>query len=189
MKTQAFFSTLLLLLLLSACSLFDRDRPVPEPQLPPLTNEGANTFGCRIDGEVWVARSNHILFPKISGSFGAKAFYVTGQQYDSKDSIKESISFRIEEISKPDTFYLGDWQRDFPASNGGYTDFISGADYYTRGFGTGSYSGQVVITSMDTTPRAANRHIAGIFWFTASDTVRQKTIEITEGRFDFRLPQ
>jgi hypothetical protein len=176
-------------LFLSSCFLFDNDRPVPEQQLPPITNEGANTFGCRINGEVWVARSSHILFPKISGSFGAKTFYVTGQQYNSKDSINEVISFRIEDIAQPDTFYMGDWRRDFPASNGGFIDFLSGSEYYTRGFDTNSYSGKVVITSMDTTPRAANRHIAGIFWFTAMDTINQELVDISEGRFDFRLPQ
>lgn len=32
----------------------DKQNDCPELRLPPLTTEGLNTFGCLIDGEVWV---------------------------------------------------------------------------------------------------------------------------------------
>jgi|AntRauTorckE5430_2_1112549.scaffolds.fasta_scaffold10747_1 hypothetical protein len=32
----------------------DKPNDCPELELPPLTTEGRNTFGCKIDGEVWV---------------------------------------------------------------------------------------------------------------------------------------
>jgi hypothetical protein len=44
-----FFS---LTLLLGACELFPEAEP--ENVLPPITQEGANTFGCKVNGEVWL---------------------------------------------------------------------------------------------------------------------------------------
>lgn len=32
----------------------DKQKNCPELELPPLTTEGRNIFGCKIDGEVWV---------------------------------------------------------------------------------------------------------------------------------------
>jgi len=36
--------------------------PDPEPELPPITHEGKNTFGCLVNGKVWVA--------EVDGGFG-----------------------------------------------------------------------------------------------------------------------
>ena len=36
----------------------DKQNNCPELKLPPLTTEGLNTFGCKIDGEIWVPHTD-----------------------------------------------------------------------------------------------------------------------------------
>lgn len=53
--------TLCLALLLSNCSKEnDPEPPVLRDQLPPLTQTGAYTFGCLLNGEVWIPKSYSI---------------------------------------------------------------------------------------------------------------------------------
>jgi hypothetical protein len=44
-----------MLIITVACSS-DDDEPSPESQLPPITQTGENTFGCLIDGKLFVPR-------------------------------------------------------------------------------------------------------------------------------------
>ena len=51
-----------------------KDPPIPEPTepvMPPLTHQGLNTFGCYIDGELFVANEGESVWsiPPVSGSF------------------------------------------------------------------------------------------------------------------------
>jgi len=49
--------TILLILLFSVFLLnakCKKDKPDPPAVLPPITQEGKNTFGCKVNGEVWV---------------------------------------------------------------------------------------------------------------------------------------
>lgn len=51
MKTKLILLLLLLTPLLYSCeSIFGED----EPELPPITTTGEDTFGCKIDGKVFV---------------------------------------------------------------------------------------------------------------------------------------
>lgn len=45
----------------------DPDDPTQQDQLPPITQTGAYTFGCLLDGEVWVPKhySNSIVNPPV----------------------------------------------------------------------------------------------------------------------------
>ena len=56
-------------------------------KLPPITQTGANTFGCLVDGKAWLPNGSK---PQIGGpniqvyvdpTFQGGAFYVTGHQY------------------------------------------------------------------------------------------------------------
>ncbi len=42
------------ILITSLCSLQCRKYEGPPTELPPITQEGKNTFGCKIDGKIWV---------------------------------------------------------------------------------------------------------------------------------------
>ena len=70
MKTQS----LLLLTLAFLAFSCKKDPPIPEPTepvMPPLTHQGLNTFGCYIDGELFVANEGESVWsiPPVSGSF------------------------------------------------------------------------------------------------------------------------
>ncbi|MGD9977859.1 MAG: hypothetical protein AB7S54_07985 [Bacteroidales bacterium] len=62
-------SILLLVLITTLCSgmMCECEDETNEPQLPPETITGANTFGCLVNGEVW--RNGGIPFPYSSIDF------------------------------------------------------------------------------------------------------------------------
>src|SRR5687768_7246469 len=50
-----FFIPALFIIALFCCSLKCRkDKDKPPATLPPMTQEGKNTFGCKVNGEIWV---------------------------------------------------------------------------------------------------------------------------------------
>ncbi len=192
MKTLAFFSALLLLLSLSGCSLLDRnqDRPVPEPELPPITNEGANTFGCKIDGEVYIGRSPASLAfsrPGVVATFGQKTLNITTNMVN--DTSDQGFDLGISNLIAADTFWIEDKSSPVPfkASAGGRYIDMRDRGYFK--YSTWLNSGYVVITSMDTTYRSENRHVAGVFDFYVRDEADStRILHVSDGRFDVRLP-
>ena len=50
---QVMATCLLFIGLLGLCTGCQKDEAVPKPDLPPLTTEGKNTFGCYINGVPW----------------------------------------------------------------------------------------------------------------------------------------
>ena len=201
MKTLAFFSALLLLLLSSSgCSLFDRDRqPVPEPELPPITNEGANTFGCRIDGEVYIPRTPWAASfsgrPNIVNSYGILSdrdrFFVATNNIDREDSIDQTMDIILERLVVGDTLWLGTNDGAYPPL---YTERYASFRNKTQSqrFATWSedsltYSGYVVLSGLHYEYDGNPRFVAGTFAFTARNADSTQFIEVTDGRFDVRL--
>ena len=71
LKKIILLSTAFVFLLLSCKKeSFTQNEP-EEPDLPPLTHTGANTFGCYIDGVPFVANKGGSMWsiPPVSGSF------------------------------------------------------------------------------------------------------------------------
>ena len=201
MKTLAFFSTLLLLLLLSGCSLFDRnrDRPVPEPELPPITNEGANTFGCRIDGEAYIPRSPLAAAlsgrPNIVNSYGILSdrdrFFVATNNIDREDSIDQTMDIILERLVVGDTLWLGTDDGAYPPlyteRYASFIDFTEDSYFETWSDDSLTYSGYVVLSGLHYEYDGNPRFVAGTFAFTARNADSTQFIEVTEGRFDVRL--
>ena len=80
-------TTLLSIIALSSCVWSCNDKesdpdpipspPVTEEQLPPITTTGAGTFGCKVNGKVWVAKSNKTGWPPTYASINKAAQYLT----------------------------------------------------------------------------------------------------------------
>ena len=84
------------LLLLALCSIFasckkdkiTNSQLAESEKLPPITQTGANTFGCLVNGIAWLPNgtkpqsggSNIELY--VDPTFQGGAFYVTGHQYN-----------------------------------------------------------------------------------------------------------
>src|SRR5688500_14167723 len=58
----------------------DPPAPPPEPTLPPITQTGENTFGCRIDGEVWL-RGGSGFAPILSADFYHNGINILAANY------------------------------------------------------------------------------------------------------------
>ena len=99
-NTVFIFPALLLLIFTLSCCKEDPPKP-SEEVLPPLTHEGKNTFGCKINGVNWVAKTP----PSIGGPtplYGtykdpSGAVYLNAVRKDNDNNIYEIIKIFIVE--------------------------------------------------------------------------------------------
>ena len=135
--------------------------------LPKATQEGKNTFGCLLDGQVFLPTHSHNIFQPVTplqGYFyrrvlGIKAYGEQGQMY-----------LALRDAFRPGTYPLAETS----TGNYGSLDRSSGAFYTssTRG-------GSLILTRIDTVARV----MAGTFEFSALDR-SGGIITVTSGRFD-----
>ena len=172
----------LALLTLTQCSSC-KDGPGPNAQLPPATQEGKNTFGCRVNGQVFTPNGsvglndNFVVSYEpsatLGGNFNMQAFrYVNGS--------KETIQFSAGPIFQARTYSLD------LGSNDGSVNYFNRAlpnpcdRYYSYDM---SYrQGSLTLTRLD--------EQAGIIAGTFEVTIAKPgcdTIRITDGRFDYKL--
>lgn len=150
----------------------------PDPELPPLTHEGKNTFGCYIDNKPFVADVNFTIGgpTSVSGSFdeSSKELILQGTREDENEHL-DAVRF----IVFVDTG-VGIYEMySFGSELQGYIDY-SGQNciYYhdTLNYGT------VNITHLD----LSNNIISGTFSMSLINSkCNNSTIEVSDGRFDF----
>ena len=60
-----------------------------EEKLPPITEEGANTFGCLVDGEVWLPKGGNPLNPNFDVYYDEEYFHRVhiGMLHQTSDSL------------------------------------------------------------------------------------------------------
>ena len=157
----------------------------PASELPPLTQEGKNTFGCKVNGEIWVPYYKcggtgnpcgeiavDVYRTNISTSLPLSFSIAVGQ----KKSDNSLTAFVIETKMNQGIFVVGN-KIDSVIIN--YQKPV-GQLYYNYNY----YSKveKLEITKLDT----VNKIIAGIFEFTLYKSVTD-SIKITEGRFDLKF--
>ncbi len=148
------------------CSLSNCEKdPDPTPQLPPKTQEGKNTFGCLVNGQVWLPKGGGLLIG-LACDYSQGTLLINANNGNTDESIK--INLLINDTGMIEI-------------NGEQNQNI----YYRKGlnyFYADSLSiGYLTITKLDT----INKIIAGTFYF---DAVKNTTrYEIREGRFDLKL--
>jgi hypothetical protein len=81
----------------SFCSQCKKSSSSSQPVLPPITQTGANTFGCKINGQVWLP-----YYPCNSSAFGVELAYNFPSLYDTSVL---PIGFAINAGRKTDTGY------------------------------------------------------------------------------------
>ncbi len=164
-------------------------KDAPEAGLPPATQVGANTGGCLINGERFVATgwgSNNILsnaVPPLFGGFSFDSLYVielNGQFKGQNTSVK--LFFRSQ---KAGTYNLNKNTQPYPQRTALYA--LNHATYEASGaqsevyVTSARYTGQVQLTYANVQQGLS----AGTFEFTAaSQADPSKTVSITSGRFD-----
>lgn len=149
-----------------------------EDILPAATTEGLNTFGCKINGKVWIAngirndqgtaaKAIEVEFRQLN----AGTFYLfIHTNADTKDRVQLSLPKGVIGTNLLEDRY------DQP--------FAIYYDNNFRLFMTKSpNSGKIVITRLDT----VNGIVSGTFEFDGEFIVTKEKVTITEGRFDINM--
>ncbi len=170
-------SLIALLSIFAACKKDKTD----EEQLPPITQTGANTFGCLINGKIYIPKGfeqnkpnfNMIVDPGFNnGSLGIITFSKNG-------SSTARLSFGSDSIKSTGIYpiYLNS------RSSFNYSQDVDGNQQcLTIGKYTPSANGWIKIAIYD----LVNRIISGEFefQFTNPDCNIGEPIKVTQGRFD-----
>ena len=175
-KPRAVKSTTALLLLSDLLLLFGpkckKEKHIPQ-ELPPITQEGRNTFGCRVNGEIWVPYNCSSAHPCINAASVFPAippnmppFAVEISVYTMQDDNARSW-FQIATQTNIGISAAGDKKDSL------YIQFVKPGFPIYR-----CYSG-VTITKFD----QVNKILSGTFEGTLYNSV--DSLKITEGRFDY----
>ena len=160
------------------------------PTLPPITQTGANTFGCKINGQIMVPRDSK-KDPLMGGypygvEYGGNRFLNDNYDWiEAKDQVSDNnrgaIVFKLPNIN---TLGVGEYiikhvDGAFSVANPNivYMGAISKNGFYSSIEGTG----KITITRYD------EDIISGTFYCTLKNDYDPPNdiIEVTEGRFDF----
>jgi len=147
--------------------------------LPPITQEGKNTFGCLINGKVYLPKGfeqNHpsfemIVDPTFNGNLNVRTFR-------KENGVTQSFGFTCYSVIGIGTFELPG--QIYPL----YAKDINSNNCYYVSSNNNFRSGRVNITRYD----LANGIISGTFEFKLyDDQISCDTIYIKQGRFDKKL--
>jgi len=151
--------------------------------LPPATQTGANTFGCLVDGKVWIPTGGGVgsgVNPTRGGFFrdanGKLNIYIAANSYN------DNIDIYLKYITTVGTYYLNyntgvKPNIIFPESYGAY--FVNGQDYYVT---TTTHTGKVNITYAD----SIQGIVSGTFEMYLFQQSTGKIKHMTDGRFDYK---
>ena len=190
MNIRAFASLLAAVLSLTQCQ---KNGGYPDYPMPPVTQTGANTAGCYVDGHLWVA--NYYAPPVGSTSTPVGATWRNHHQKgpsiqvgmiktiaDESDVHNDTdISLTVAGVDRPGTYVL-DQAPAYP----GFPFNSAGSFFFTQKspvqkFVTGpGFTGKVVVTRLDTVARV----VSGTFEFTGRQDATGATVRVTGGQFD-----
>jgi len=167
--------------------------------LPDLTTEGKNTFGCKIDGQIFIPKQEIFGSPYTSPIL--KATYVYDEYYfngyylsifadneilqktiritliGGENSLLEGNTYPI--TVNQDNSIFGTYEHwGETIDNGDGTGFTPVYEFTTNAF----YIGELEILKLDT----ENKIISGTFWYDCKEINRDTISRITEGRFDLK---
>ncbi len=158
--------------LFTSCCKKDKDNDTtPVDVLPPITQEGKNTFGCLVDGKVWIPKAS---FPNssLTSSYQSNVFLLSA--YRNIDSTSYSINYS--------GYFFQQGNYHFDNILHGMTYTINSPSQFSIFNTDSSFNGNISILKLDT----VNGIIAATFYFDAIDTVTNEIVHITEGRFDVK---
>jgi len=185
MKTKHIIYASLFLLVLSVqhcqCKMDEiLPTPIPAPEvLPPVTTIGANTFGCYVDGKLWLPFGS-LMTPAIAGNIGGGYINISGARRHI-DEPSSTISIIINNGVHDTGLYKLSFISDSVGRVYYYYEIKPNYDsnlYYVDTFHIGSLH----ILRLD----SINHIMSGTFYFDAYNKYLNKTVKITDGRFDYR---
>ena len=158
--------TLSLLILAALLLSIKCDIEPPEPELPPITTTGENTFGCLINGELWLPKGSFPNVPALTADWNNGGFGINAnRKLDSDFSTIELGGFN----------FFGPQKLNLSGDTAHAYFFNNSCEYNRDSISVG----EINLTYLDT----INRIMSGTFWFKASASGCE-TFEVTDGRFD-----
>lgn len=197
---KLFFILVLTIALFTSCS---KDKDGKRAKLPAVTTEGKNTFGCRINGEIFVPKGSSSFYS--ASPLMASYYYYQYPESDTKPpgfylflhAFNKDTGRNIEiNLTKSDVPLVQgqtypivlkgngavDAQYSFytytPHPDHGNVSIFNSYEYET----TNEYAGELKIIKFDET----NRILSATFSFDALNNANGKSVSVTEGRFDVK---
>jgi hypothetical protein len=150
-----------------------------EPQLPPETTTGAMTFGCKVNGKVFVPRDGRGkpgLFCEYvyRGTAAGGGWHLNIPAINWTSSPIEGVSITTDSL----LMYEG-INYEFKTEKGNAQTFYSKEIEYWK---LNQENGEIHIIKHD----QQNRILSGTFFFTGTNQSSGQKISVTDGRFDIR---
>lgn len=177
---QSFTLWALVALLALPASHCRKNKPQnPIDQLPPETQIGKNTFGCIIDGKVFLPKGSPFAGPVIKAQYqyynGRQGFSISARRSEGEStqgvgvggSNIGGISIGVYELN------TGRVEGRLSGSYNYNTVTTLGNSYYTDAIRTG----QIHIKLFD----SVNQIVSGTFWFDAIDSTTGKVVQVRDG--------
>lgn len=183
----------LMLLFLATLFLSGSCEKEEEYELPPASQNGANTIGCRVNGKVCVPKSSGLFSPKTkllsynedTGELHLSVYFLADDSDYSKGIPEMTVRIIAKDIFSVgiDSFYTASVEIETPRYTRG--------EWYSYNSEYPELRTEFKITKLD-----KNNHIiSGIFRFEGIqvggenfDSLNVKKVEVTDGRFDFVYP-
>lgn len=148
-------------------------------KLPPATQEGKNTCGFLLNGEVWLPKGDNgypNLICDYDETYNGGSFNIGGYRYDTQSRSAFSVSGR--NITSPGTYKL-----NLTSSHRTYFSIDNTQNYcvYYWEDTIANHNAYLTITKLDKTTRI----VSGIFEFAQVKQGCQE-VRITQGRFDMK---
>ena len=163
----------------SKCNKVVEPDPTSTASLPAATQTGAGTFGCMLNGQVWLPVRQGVPLemsnPKLvyDPTFEGGSFSLSGTIYADKRS-QEAIAIGGRGIGTVGEYNL---------TNSGIKFFYDNlTTSYASDMGDITSNCKLTITKLDKT----NAIIAGTFSFTIEKRDTGKKVTVTDGRFDMK---
>ena len=157
----------------------------PIDQLSPETQTGKNTFGCLVDGKVFLPKGpslNPILqcaYQYLQTNYSKGYFFQLGaSQRGNKELELLSVSLGTDslQISSGQSYKLKEGKGNAGAQVSKYSGYTM--EFFLT---TNSTEGELFITKLD----EINQIVSGTFWFNAVNE-NGDTVKVTDGRFDMQ---
>ena len=175
-KTPLTTLLLVCLVIVLSAAKCQKDNDPPEDKLPPITTEGKNTFGCKINGEVWVPWVHPFsILSKLSSGYDNGHFMVVATRRTEDDD-------QIMSINIFEKFYNEGEYSISPVENSRaiYTDSELLCEYMTDTI----YNGVLNILRRDTMAGIISGTFSFTGYFSDDNDDCLEYIEVTDGRFD-----
>jgi hypothetical protein len=184
MKTLKIFLFSLLTLTLFTFSRCKKEND--EATLPPETTTGAMTFGCKVNGKVFVPKDGrgrpglYVQYVNL-GSGPGGGWYLNIPATNWKPNPPEGVNIQTDSllISEGVTYDFSLSATNQPIKGAFYTFCDFNGKTYAK---LATDNGQIHIKKFD----QINRIISGTFFYTATNVTSGEKVNITEGRFDIR---